>query len=51
MVDYGDGFAILVGDEVWAVTQQMDNVGLNHCVREHGGDRFTETLKSGDNGD
>jgi hypothetical protein len=32
----GDGVAVLLGDEIEAVAQQMDNAGLHHGALKHG---------------
>src|SRR5215210_8739968 len=39
----GHGFAILVGHELQAVPEKMDNAGLNHGFWEDGRDRLGKT--------
>jgi len=46
-----DGLSILVGNEVQAVAQQMDDAGLYGSFREDGGDRLRKALQAVDNGD
>jgi hypothetical protein len=44
----GDGFSILVGDEVEAVTQQMNHAGLDHGFREDRSDCVLQRVNDGE---
>src|SRR6201987_4248153 len=46
-----DGLAVFPRDEIEAVTQQVDDASLNHCLRKHGGDGLGETFETIDDGD
>ena len=46
----GNRFAIFPGNEVEAVTQQVNNAGLHRCERKDGGDRLREILQAVDDG-
>jgi hypothetical protein len=39
------------GDEIEAVTRQVDDAGLHHCLREDSRDRVGEALQAVDDGD
>jgi len=41
----GDGLAVLPGGEAHAVSDEMDNAGLDHRFREHGVDRIGEAFE------
>src|SRR5207237_6225630 len=45
------GLAVLPGDEVQAVAQQVNDAGLHRRLRKDSGDRLRETLQPVDNGD
>lgn len=47
----GDGLAVLVGDEVEALPQQVNDAGLNCRLGESGIDRVGEALEAIDDGD
>ena len=46
-----DRLAVLVGDEVQAVAQQMDDAGLNRRFGKDGDDRLRKALQAIDDGD
>jgi len=47
----GHGLAVLVGDEIEAVPQQVDDAGLHRGVWKHGQDRLGKPLQAVDDGE